>query len=210
MTRALAPALALALLVLLSGCNRRKGGAKDMEPAEDWSAASAVDPNDPHAGVPMNDPHAGVPMDQAHAGIPQDDPHAGLDMTGPGGLPAPDPDRPIDPSKFVKGSITLGKGVTAPAAGVLFLSVRPADAAGNSAGPPLAVAVLPGALPSQFSVTEADAMIGGTGFSGPVVVTVRFDQDEDVDTRQPGDLSGKVLGTIPVEGLNLVLDTVQP
>jgi len=184
-----------------------------MKPAEDWGAA-AVDPNDPHAGVPMNDPHAGgtggMPMDEAHAGIPQDDPHAGMDMTGPGGLPAPDPDRPIDPNKFVKGKITLGKGVKAPGGGVLFLSVRPADAAGQSAGPPLAVSVLPGALPSTYSVTEADAMIGGTGFSGSVLVTVRWDQDEDVDTRQPGDLSGKALGTIPADGLEVVLDTVQP
>jgi hypothetical protein len=197
--------LVLAVPVALAACDRRKGGAADMKAAEDWGgggAATAPDPSDPHAGIPMNDPHAGVDMA---------DPHAGVDMTGPGGLPAPDPDRPIDPNKFVKGSISLGKGVTSPGGGVIFLAVRPADAAGNSAGPPLAVQLLdPAAFPIPFAVTEADAMIGGTGFAGSVVVTARFDQDQDVDTRQPGDLSGKVLGTIPAQGLELVLDTVQP
>jgi hypothetical protein len=208
-SRALAPALALALL--LSGCDRRKGGAADMKPAEDWGAV-AVDPDDPHAGVPMNDPHGrgGMPMDEAHAGVPQDDPHAGMDMTGPGGLPPPDPDRPIDPNKFVKGTIKLGDGVKAPAAGTIYLSVRPADAQGNAAGPPLAVLDLPTAVPASFSVTGADAMIGGTEFAGRVLVRVFWDQDGDVDTKQPGDLLGTALGTIPAEGLEVVLDTVQP
>ena len=201
----------LAVLVLLAACDRRKGGAADMKPAEDWGAPAAVDPNDPHAGVPMNDPHAGMGMADPHAGVDMGDPHAGMDMTGPGGLPPPDPDRPIDPSKFVKGAIALGGGVKAPAGGVIFLAVRPADAAGKSAGPPLAVQLLtPSQFPMTFSVTEADAMIGGTGFSGSVLVTARFDQDQDVDTRQSGDLSGQVLGTIPAEGLTLTLDTVHP
>jgi len=202
----LAPALAV--LALLSACDRRKGGAADMKPADDWGATAQAaepapaDPTDPHAGMAMNDPHAGIDMN---------DPHAGVDMTGPGGLPAPDPDRPIDPTRFVKGKIALGKGVSAPAAGVVFLAVRPADASGNPAGPPLAVQLLPtGAFPMEFSVTEADAMIGGTGFAGAVVVTARFDQDQDVDTKQAGDLSGKIAGTIPAQGLELVLDTVQP
>jgi hypothetical protein len=199
----------LLLLALLASCDRRKAGAKDMEPAEDWGAK--VDPNDPHAGVPMNDPHVAVPpTDDPHAGIPMDDPHAGVDMTGPGGLPAPDPDRPVDPTKFVKGTITLGKGVTAPGAGVIYLSVRPADAQGKQAGPPLAVLDLPAAVPASFAVSGADAMIGGTEFSGRVLVRAFWDQDGDVDTKQPGDLSGEVLGTIPVGDLELTLDTVQP
>lgn len=207
------------VVLALVGCEQRKGPGADMKPAESWNApggeAAEADPDDPHAALGVgaargaaDDPHAGLDID--HGG----DPHAGVDMTGPGGLPAPDPDRPVDPNKFLKGKIALGKGVSlprAPASAVVFLSVRPADAQGNSAGPPLAVDVLPpGKFPMAFELTEAKAMIGGTAFAGSVLITARLDQDQDVDTRQPGDLSGKIKATIPAGDLVLTLDTVQP
>jgi len=202
---------ALALVSLL-GCDRRKGPAADqMKKADDWGSGAAED--NPHAGADMNDPHAGVDMNDPHAGVDPNDPHAGVDMSGPGGLPAPDPDRPIDPTKYIRGTIELGAATKgkAPATGVVFLAVRPADAQGNPAGPPLAVDVVqPGTFPMKFELTEAQAMIGGTAFSGNVVVTARFDQDQDVDSRQAGDLSGKVAAKIPSDGVKLTLDTVQP
>jgi hypothetical protein len=194
----------LAVLSLVAGCDRRKGPAGEMKKAEDWGSGDeeAAKADNPHAGMDMNDPHAGVDMA---------DPHAGVDMTGPGGLPAPDPDRAIDPSKFIRGTIALDGKTKAPSGGVIFLAVRPADASGNAAGPPLAVDVIESpTLPLKFELSEAQAMIGGTAFSGNVVVTARFDQDQDVDTKQPGDLSGKVAATIPSEGVKLTLDTVVP
>jgi len=192
---------ALAVLSLL-GCDRRKAPGADMKKADDWGSGSEAPADNPHAGMAGDDPHAGVDMN---------DPHAGVDMSGPGGLPSPDPDRPIDPNKFIRGTIAVGGKAKAPTGGVLFLAVRPADASGNPAGPPLAVELLqPATFPMPFELTEAQAMIGGTAFSGNVVVTVRWDQDQDVDTKQPGDLSGKVATTIPSEGVKLTLDTVQP
>jgi hypothetical protein len=196
----------------LAGCDRRKGPGGEMKKAEDWGGGDqAAKADNPHAGMDMADPHAGVDMADPHAGVDMADPHAGVDMTGPGGLPAPDPNRPIDPSKFIRGTIALDAKTKAPSGGVIFLAVRPADASGNPAGPPLAVDVIESpTLPLKFELTEAQAMIGGTAFSGNVVVTARFDQDQDVDTKQPGDLSGKVGATIPSEGVKLTLDTVQP
>lgn len=197
--------LAIALL-LLAACEQRKGPAAEMKPAESWSAQGQANA-DPHAGVDLgaaqaraDDPHQG--LDIGHGG----DPHAGIDMTGPGGLPAPDPDRPIDPTKFLKGTIALGNGMKAPASSVVFLAVRPA-----AGGPPIAVDVIENPrFPLAFALDEGKAMVGGTAFSGEVVISARVDQDSDVDTRQPGDLSGKVSATIPAEGLALTLDTVQP
>jgi len=200
---------ALAVLSLL-GCDRRKAPGAEMKKAEDWGSGGAPAAENPHAGMAGEDPHAGMDMNDPHAGVDMNDPHAGVDMSGPGGLPAPDPDRPIDPNKFIRGTIAVGGKAKAPTGGVLFLAVRPADASGNPAGPPLAVELLqPGTFPMPFELTEAQAMIGGTAFSGNVVVTVRWDQDQDVDTKQPGDLSGKVATTIPSEGVKLTLDTVQ-
>jgi hypothetical protein len=207
----------LLVVVAAAGCSeRRKGPGADMKAAESWGGSAdphaGMGMNDPHAGMGMNDPHAGMGMNDPHAGMGVNDPHAGMGMTGPGGLPPPDPNRPIDPNKFLRGTIRLGPqaGGKAPP-GVIFLSVRPADAQGNPAGPPLAVDILPaGAFPIAFDLSEAKAMIGGTAFAGDVVVIARLDQDQDVDTRQPGDLSGRVRATIPAQGLELVLDTVQP
>ena len=51
-------------------------------------------------------------------------------------------------------------------------------------------------------------MIGGTGFAGSVVVSVRYDQDSDAMSKQPGDVTGKADAAIPSAGVALILDTV--
>ena len=190
---------ALLFCLLLVGCEQRKGPGAEMKPAEQWNAPAAP-AADPHAGVPMNDPHAGMAIDDPHAGMAIDDPHAGLDMGGQRPVPAQ-----IDPNKYLRGTLELGKGMKAPGSGVIFLSVRPA-----AGGPPLAVDLIqPAGFPIRFEITEANTMIQGTAFGGDVVVQARWDQDQDVDTKQPGDLLGKTTATIPAEGLKVILDQAQ-
>jgi hypothetical protein len=92
------------------------------------------------------------------------------------------------------------------------VSVRPADAAGNPAGTPIAVDRLTatGSWPLAFRITEAKAMVQGTAFGGPVVVSAWYDQDGEAMRKQPGDVSGQVRASIPADGLVVTLDTLVP
>jgi hypothetical protein len=134
--------------------------------------------------------------------------------TGPGGLPPPDPNRTIDPNKFVRGTITTNAKTKAlvKTGGAIFLTAKRPDASGKPSGAPLAVAKLvmdaKGSMP--FELTEKDQMIAGTDFSGEVIVTARFDQDGDAISKQSGDVFGELRVTIPADKLELVLDTVMP
>jgi hypothetical protein len=208
--------LVLAGTLVLGGCDKKQNGG--LPPATDWKApapeqagagvAGARGPGDPHAGLGgAADPHAGLDMSGAHGGG-----GSGVDVTALG-LPAPDPTRKIDSSKYVKGTIK-GTPITEPkmaSGGVIFISVRKAGPDGNPSGAPIAVERLDvGKFPLSFELTEANAMIGGTGFAGDVVVMARYDQDSDAISKQPGDVTGMVKATIPADKLTLVLDTVLP
>jgi hypothetical protein len=95
--------------------------------------------------------------------------------------------------------------------GVIFISVRKAGPDGNPVGAPIAVERLTiSGWPTPFQLTEANAMIGGTGFAGDVVVMARYDQDSDAISKQPGDVTGQVKATIPADKLEIVLDKVLP
>jgi hypothetical protein len=161
------------------------------------------------AGMAGGNPHAGVPGappldDSAHGTMPSDPSMQ---------LPPPAADRPIDASKFLAGTVNVPAASQGkiPAGAPIFLSVRPADASGNPAGTPIAVdkLVATGSWPISFRITEAQAMVQGTAFGGPVVITARFDQDGEARSKQPGDISGIVKATIPADGLAITLDTVQ-
>src|SRR5262249_9083419 len=103
--------------------------------------------SDPHAGLDLggaSDPHAGLDMSGAS------NPHAGLDMNGDGepdnphgaiGLGASDPDRPIDPSHRVTGTITVDPkaGAKLTPGTSVFLTIRRAGPDGAPSGPPLVV-----------------------------------------------------------------------
>jgi hypothetical protein len=232
-----APALALGL----SGCEKKKS-AEGLPPATDWQAPAPVAtgeeaPANPHAGMGIDpqggaDPHAGIDMSGAggdpHAGVDMraGSPHAGIDMSadsphgdGAGvdvskmGLPSPDPSRPVDASKFLKGVLKASPLTQAKMkpGGVIFISVRRAGPDGAPSGAPIAVERLTvGSWPVPFELTEANAMIGGTGFTGPVVVMARYDQDSDALSKQPGDVTGMVKASIPADKLTIALDTVLP
>jgi hypothetical protein len=223
--------LAVALAGALAGCSKKKtdGG---LPPAQDWGAdqpppASAAaggphaadthmgDPNDPHAGMDMGgggDPHAGMDMGGG-GGDPHGGAGGGVDVTKMG-LAAPNPNRKIDPSHHIRGTIVLdakAKG-HASAGGAVFVIAKRADASGNPSGPPLAVEKLTWGSKDElpFELTEVQAMVGGTELAGDVVVTARFDQDGDALSKQPGDVTGQIRIKVPADGIKLSLDTVLP
>jgi hypothetical protein len=201
-------ALGLSIVALLGlpGCDKKQE-ASGLPPATDWKAPQpgaegAAAAKDPHAGM-GNDPHAGLDMSAGGGG-------SGVDVQKLG-LPPPDTTKPVDASKFLKGTIKATP-VTEPKiakGGVIFLSVRKPGPDGKPSGAPIAVERLTAdSWPVSFSLTEANAMIGGTAFSGEVFVMARYDQDSDAISKQPGDVTGQVKATIPSEKLVLVLDTV--
>jgi hypothetical protein len=233
---------AAASAAILAGCDRKKPDGLPPAPdwqapvAAPPSGAMPGTPSglaarstDPHAGVPGApplggagiDPHAGVPGAPPLGGAAGGDPHAGVPgappLGGAGtadtmGLPPPDPNRPVDDSKYIAGTVDVPAAMRSkvPSGGAIFLSVRARDAAtGQGVGTPLAVdrLVSTGTWPLAWKLTEAQAMVGGTGFAGEVVVNARFDQDGDAMTKQPGDVTGKAAATIPAAGVAIVLDT---
>jgi len=216
-----------------SACSKKQDG---LPPATEWQAASADDgtpqlapppgmgggARNPHAGLGAGgdpgdpgDPHAGLDM----AGGDPSDPHAGLDMAGGGldvtklGLAAPDPDRAIDPSHRIAGTLAISaalKDRVSPGTAV-FLVVKRAGAGGAPSGSPLAVDKLTWTGSGMaFELTEEQAMVAGTDLTGDVVVTARYDQDSDALTKQPGDVTGQVAVKIPADKVQLTLDTVLP
>jgi len=129
------------------------------------------------------------------------------------GLPAPDPQRALDPSHHVGGVIKLAAATKdrASTGGAVFVIAKRADASGQPAGSPLAVQKLTwtdGEL--AFDLTERQAMIAGTQLTGDVIVSVRYDQDGDALTKQPGDLTGMMRVTIPAEHVEIILDRILP
>ena len=177
---------------------------------------------DPHAGLDMGDPS------NPHAGLDMSNPHAGLDMDGDGepdnphgggtdvtklGLAAPDPDRPIDPSHRVAGTITVDPkaGAKLTPGTSVFLTVKRAGPDGAPSGPPLAVEKLSWTGDGMaFELTEANAMVAGTALSGDVVVMAHYDLDGEALSRQPGDVTGQVRVQVPAEHVKLTLDSVLP
>ena len=217
-------------IALLASCgeDKKDDPATALPVANSWnsgaSGTAAPGSGDPHAGLDMGgsgDPHAGLDMGggvDPHAGLDMGggvDPHAGLDMSGgetPGGLMAPDPNRVVDPKQFVAGSIA-SNAETAPlieAGAIIFLSVRPINkVTGDILGQPLAVERIDvRTLPVDFHLSGANSMVAGTDFSGDVEVYARVDHDGEASSVEPGDIEGRVRGTIPTEGLSLVLNSV--
>jgi hypothetical protein len=92
---------------------------------------------------------------------------------------------------------------------VIFLSARAAQN-GAPAGPPLAVKRLTvGSWPLPFELSPADAMMPGLTLRGQVVLMARIDGDEDAMTKQPGDIEGLLVATVPATAVELRLDKVR-
>ena len=233
----------LAMLLVTVGCGKKaREGLPPAESWDQVSSAGAMvaieqqqQPRamgqrsaDPHAGVPGapplgDDPHAGMDMgDLGDLGDLGDmgggDPHAGMDMGGSVdvtqlGIAPPDPDRKIDPSRRVKGTIRVAAKLKdrVKANGPVFIVVKRAGTDGQPTGSALAVEKLLWAGDSlAFELTEANAMSAGTELTGDVVVTARYDQDSDAISKQPGDVTGLVRAKVPADKLELTLDTALP
>lgn len=198
-----------------------------MPPAEGWdqSSLAAMGSIDPGPRAPRHDPHAGVPGAPALGAGDGENPHGdmgGGDMGNPHaggidvtqlGIEGPDPDRKIDPSRRVTGTIRVGgaaKGRVS-ANGAVFVVVKRAGADGKPTGMPLAVEKLTWAGDAMpFELTEANAMAAGTELTGDVIVSARFDQDSEAISKQSGDVTGQVRVKVPADNVELMLDTVLP
>lgn len=168
--------------------------------------------NNPHTqGMnPQADSEDQPDMPPGHP--PIDNPHGGGGTNVAAmGLPAPDPNRAINPNNKVKGLIKIhpkAKDRVAAGGAVFVVVKRAVD--GAPSGPPLAVDKLtwPANNELQFEMTEKQAMIAGTELTGEVVVTARYDQDGDALSKQPGDVSGSIKVKIPADKVTLMLDDV--
>jgi len=200
------------------------GGATPANPHAGMNM-NGGDPANPHAGLDMNgggdpaNPHAG--MDMSGMGGDPANPHAGMDMNAMGGspdvaklgLPAPDPNRPIDPTHHIKGVIKIHpKAADRVKPGTaIFLIVKRADASGSPTGTPLAVDKQVWQKDElAFEITERQAMIAGTQLTGDVVIIAHYDQDGDAISKQPGDILGQLRVTVPADNVKLFLDQILP
>ncbi len=190
-------------------------GAAQTPPGQKAASNSGGNPHaavNPHAGMAMN-PHGGAMGAAPGGGMPGQGQGQGVDVEALG-LESPDPNRAIDPNKFLQGTIQPSQAMASkiPPAAVLFLSAKRKDPASNKGiGAPLAVAkYTANKWPVAFRLTEEDAMIKGTAFSGEVVISAWFDQDQDAMSKQSGDVLGSVVAKIPAKGLVLTLDTLRP
>jgi hypothetical protein len=201
-------------LIVSGACGKKEKENKGLPPADNWQAPTT----DPAGGQAQANPH-GTNMGGG-------DPHAGMNMGGnphagqgqgsvdPSalGLAPPDPERQIDPNKYLKGTIkpTAETKDIIPKGAVIFLSVKRADPSNKQGvGAPLAVKRLRlSTWPLWFQLTEEDAMVSGTAFDGEVVITAWADQDQDAMSKTPGDVLGTVQAKIPAGDLVLQLDTV--
>ena len=109
--------------------------------------------------------------------------------------------------KKVTGTISLDPKIKAqlPANKILFLFARPK---GVRRGPPLAARrIFVTELPYSFTIGQADTMIPGAEFDGPITLTVRLDQDGNASTAK-GDLEGSLDTHADAKNVRLVLNHV--
>jgi len=106
---------------------------------------------------------------------------------------------------FVKGVVRLGKNIKPKPGMFFFLAVRR-----PKGGPPIAVRrEVDAKFPYEFSLSGADAMIPGTPFEGPVVISARLKADSDPLSRKSGDVSGQVNTKVGDHSIQVTLDQVE-
>jgi len=188
-----------------------------MPPSTEWHAdtAGVVAPSGNAIGAvtPMGHTGDSQALPPGHPPMdPQRAPHGtiGTDVSKLG-LPAPDPARALDPTHHVRGVLGVAPGLEGRVhdGGAVFVIVK-RDDNGKPSGPPLAVQKLTWKAGLPFELTERQAMIAGTQLTGDVIVTVRYDQDGDALTKQPGDVTGQARVKVPADTVALALDTVLP
>ncbi|MDB4968581.1 MAG: hypothetical protein JWN44_4270 [Myxococcales bacterium] len=197
-------AVALCMLALGSGCDKKKEAAAPAAggmPALDQPPAGAGKPGD----RPVHEPTTGAEgAGNLPAGHPPIMPgSSGAGGMAPGGMGAghgtpgfdgTTPGGDFDPKTVVAGVIKLdGAMKSKVAAGdTIFVVARRYEEGATGPGTPLAVKkLIAGKWPLEFSLDSRDAMLAGTKLSGKVIVTVRVDKDGDAITKNPGDVIGQ-------------------
>jgi hypothetical protein len=164
----------------------------------------------PHGSQPgAVDPSAPLPP-----GHPSIDPGQGGQAADLPQLPAPDPNRKMDPAHHIKGTIVIDPKLKdkVKAGTPVFLVAKTLDAQGKPMSPPLAVERLDWTDKDSlaFSLDESNAMIAGTELKGEVLVQAHYDTDGEARSKTSGDVTGEAKVTIPADGVKVVLDTLIP
>ncbi len=216
---------ALALLYT-PGCkdDERRG----LPPASEWHQPTET------AGTPeMRGPAEGeMPQDEVHGGMgggdmgggdmggmPQDETHGGMGGGDMGGAPAGhggavDTGGPVDPNKFLEGTLVLGPAAQkAVKSGMtLYLSTKPVstpDCVVRGIIPSASQKVVGPTLPFKFKLTEKDAqMMGGSTLDGEYLLCAHLSTTGDASKKVPGDIFGSAKVKVPQKDIKITLDQV--
>lgn len=177
-----APLVLLAGVCTVAGCKSEEASAPKPAPLPPAPATSAEKPAPPPPPEPAPEPAAEA--------VPE----------------------PPKTEETVAGNIVLPKArkKDVKKGDTMFLIVR---RAGGAPGPGSMLAVQKltvDEFPMPFVVSERDAMIPGSKFSGEVNLSVRVDKDGDPMTRRKGDVFGEIQGVkVGTQDVALPLDTLQ-
>ncbi|HTM20097.1 MAG TPA: hypothetical protein VL172_06315 [Kofleriaceae bacterium] len=231
--------LLLSLPLALLGC--KKDDRSGLPPASEWHQPSEQElrgggqqaqDDQPEGEMPDDDIHAGMgsgdrgDLPPAEGEMPEDDIHGGgggAMPPGHGGGEAMPPghgaegggaaDAPIDPSKFLEGTVTLSpaaKAAMKPGM-VLYLSTKPAGTADCTAKgiiPNASRKVPDPSFPFAFKLTQADARtMGGNVLDGEYLLCAHLSHG-DASGREPGDSFGGLKVKVPQKGIAITLDKV--
>ncbi len=117
------------------------------------------------------------------------------------GSPAPAGDEAPGPP--IRGRVEIAEPLrdSVPEQAILFLIARRQDT-----GPPLAVLRIPNpSFPYEFELGQANVMIPTLRFEGDLQLTARLDSDGNARTKLPGDLVGKISGSLSPGDTGIVL-----
>ncbi len=113
-----------------------------------------------------------------------------------------------DPNMQVAGTISLSEALKskAPEGASLFIIARKAGS--TVGGPPLAVKrIASPEFPMEFTIGQANTMLPGALFEGPIDLHVRLDQDGTVRP-SAGDIEGRVKSKAGEANVQLVLNSL--
>ena len=201
------------LVLAAAGCSKKSNTEQGTPPGDEWGSGNIQPMHGGGGGM------APAPMGGANPHASGELPPGHPDMGGGGGgqaadlpqLPAPDPNRKMDPAHHIKGMVSVDPKLKdkVKAGTPVFLVAKQVDASGNPSGAPLAVERLEWSDKGiEFTLDEGNAMIAGTELKGDVLVTAHYDTDGEARSKTPGDLLGQTKVTIPADGVKVVLDNL--
>ena len=210
----------IAIAVLVTGCSKKE--KEGLPPAQEWSADTSgmVQPGNTPANPHVANPHGadmGGAAGMAGSALPPGHPDIGGSAGGVDvsklGFNSPDPNRAIDPTRHIRGTIAIHPKAAdrAQPGGTVFVFAKKIGPDGNPMPMPLAAQKLAwDGKDLAFELSDANAMVDGTQLTGEVMLMARYDHDGDVMSKQPGDITGEMKVKIPSEGVKLYLDTILP